>query len=289
MLQLQFSTTGFMNNEKAIEAAKDICNMLLTLNDITDERWRGDELECVTKILDKLNVEESSQIFDVILEKNVYSNIMLYNHLKTRIARGCDVNDIVDKIIYFDRNEGNGRTVVYALGIYLHLFYSHWYADEEETIKNKILTIMSRNNFMSVDELESDSYKLLENFCEEYNVQCNITERSHIITETDELNENTKKFADSLKKCKSKQTLDSLYEQLYDYKMNIKLKSDDLWKLLVDRTKAIYGDYECLLDYFFKNDYPHTDFYTRNSRYMYIGLGYAIKSGMDKSDCLILL
>ena len=273
---------GYMNNEEAIEAAKDICNMLLTLNDITDERWRGDELEHITKILDKLNVEESAQIFDVILEKNAYSNIMLYNHLKTRIARGCDVNDIVDKIIYFDSNEGNSRTVVYALGIYLHLFYSHWYADEKETIKNRILTIMSRNNFMSVDELESDSYKLLDNFCKEYNVQCNITERSHVITETNELNDNTKKFADNLQKCKSKKALDSLYEQLYDYKMNIKLNSEDLWKLLVDRTKAIYGDYDCLIDYFLKNDYPHTDFYTRNSRYMYIGLGYAIKSGMDK-------
>lgn len=272
----------YINHEEIVEAAYNIIDMILILTHTTDERWRGIELADVIKVLDKIDIEESTKLVDAIVSRNAHSNDMLYDHLKTKIIRGHDVNEIYNQIIYFDHNEGTGRTIVYQLGIYLQLFYSHWYSDEKESLQEKISTIVRRNNFGLTDELETDSYKLLKRFCEEYNVDCNISEKETCDEAIEEMNDNTKIFIDELKKCKSKRELNLLCERLFDYNMNIRLLTEDSWKLLVDKTKPIYTKFEGLIDYFSKNDYPHASFYSRNSKDMFIGLGYAIKAGIDK-------
>lgn len=276
------SDKGYMSRNEIIETAQNIVGMIHVLNRITDERWRGDDLARVMRVLDKIDIEESAKVLDRIVLQNSHSNDMLFEHLKTRIVRGCDIKEILEKIEFFDCNEGDGRTIVYSLGIYLHLFYSHWYLEDKKSLEDRILTIMSRNNFVSTDELETESYYLLQKFCREHDVECSVSERYNYAPTKAVMNDNTKAFIEELKKSKSKHSLDLLYEQLYDYNKNIIMDTEDVWKLLVDKTRSIYGNFDNLIDYFSKNNYPDGCSYSRNSRYMYWGLGYAIKIGIDK-------
>ena len=171
---------------------------------------------------------------------------------------------------------------MYALGIYLQLFYSHWYQEDKKSLEDRILTIMNRNNFVSTDELETESYYLLQRFCREHGVECSVSERCNYAPTKAVMNDNTKAFIEELKTSKSKHSLELLYEQLCDYNKNIIMDNEDVWKLLVDKTRSIYGNFDNLFEYFSKNDYPGVCSYSRNSRYMYWGLGYAIKAGIDK-------
>ena len=275
---------GYMNNNEIVDAACSIVNMIVVLNNITDERWRGTELERVMRIVDRIDGEESAKLIKVLIDKNAHSNSMLYNHLKSQIARGYNIEEIIEQIQYFDSNEETGRTVVYALGVYLHLFDSPWYLDEKEALRDRILTIIERNQFTLSDELDADAHDLLTRFCGEYNVDCQMSKRNNIAISSETLNDNTKVFIKELKKCKSKKGLEGLYGQLRDYNRKIKLTTDEVWKLLVDKTKAICGDFAFMFEYFSKSAYPDSAVYSSNSRYMYMGLGYAIELGVDKNN-----
>ncbi len=83
---------------------------------------------------------------------------------------------------------------------------------------------------------------------------------------------------------KQKQELEKLFSRLNNYENKITLTNQESWSLLIEKTLTILGDIQLFIKLLKDNSYPHTNWYSSNSKYFHMGLAVAISNIECKSE-----
>lgn len=97
---------------------------------------------------------------------------------------------------------------------------------------------------------------------------------------------NEEEFVKEVLTAKSPQKIRALYKKLSDYKNRIELQKSNSWQTLIDKTFEITGGVTPFIKYLKDLNYPHTDFYTTNSKHLHLALGYALDNPDYKTETL---
>ena len=100
-------------------------------------------------------------------------------------------------------------------------------------------------------------------------------------------NDTEKNYCKKVKGCKTKKSLQKLYEELSEKRIIIEDGAN--WEKLVDKTVEIDGTPQRFIDYLEKCKFPYQTFYAANSKYLYMPVGYLLKKyGLSELlwDCI---
>ena len=132
-------------------------------------------------------------------------------------------------------------------------------------------------------------YKIrFKKLCEKYWKDFNLTFDKKNTNEFYPISKNISEesFIKEVEKCKTERQLKWKYKKLDAYKNWITLKEYESWKSLLDKTYEIMWNIEPLLKYLQKNNYPHSDHWTGNSKYYYLAIQIWLKNINTKQETL---
>lgn len=264
---------------------KDYFRMILTINKITDENYRVGTLESLMDILLKNDFALAQEFMEEIVQYKLHTNIIIYKFVEQMINMGTNIEHITPWFEYFDIVNYNEESISMKLELLLSIYYNDWYRkDDKARIKNKIKYYMEEGWIVSAVDWREQNYKNYLDFCEKEKIEVRLRLWT---TKDEELSSSVEKsFCKKVIRCKTKKNLQKLYDELFEKR--IVIENGYNWEKLVDKTIEIDGTPQKFIDYLEKCKFPYQTFYTANSEYLYMPVGYLLKKrGMSELlwDC----
>jgi hypothetical protein len=176
--------------------------------------------------------------------------------------------------------------------IYLAIAESELYTDEErkkafQSAYQQVQTMKTQKvNYFLLDSYYRDLKLKFIELCKKYNFEVNIT-LGPKEKETDKKPKmSEEEFNDEVNEAETKQKVIGLYKRLGNYKNHILLTQYESWKNLINKTFETYGNIKLFLKLLEENHYPHTDFWTANSKYFHFGLAVALSNINTKQETI---
>ncbi len=271
------------------EYTKIVFDLAMRVSEITDGKgtWYGpyDVVEMVSRYDIKLAVE----LKDLIIKKKGYRNYhntVISSVLLSQVNLGTPIEDIEKGMEEFRKDYRNDRVPLSdyyeeKFTVYLEIAQCDLYSEsEKEQAFEKAYEQVENVNkekveFFLLHEYEKEKTEFIE-LCKQYKKKCNILldDKKEDIHITLKYTEN--EFVLEVINAESKQKIRGLYKILDNYNNGIVLQKNESWIILVNKTYEIYGNIKLFIDYMKKNSFPHTDFYTSNSRYLHFGLAASL-------------
>lgn len=261
---------------------EDYFKMILTINKITDENYRVGTLESLMDILLKNDFSLAKKIMEEIVENKLHTNSIIYKFVEQMIKMGISIENIIPWFEYFDVVNYNEESISMKLEFLLSIYYNDWYGkDDRAAIKKSIIYYMKEACIVSAVDWKEQSYKYYLDFCEKEKIDVRLRLRAENNEET--TNDTEENFCKKVNKCKTKKNLQKLYEELSDYRNRIIIENGANWERLIDKTMEIDRTPRRFIDYLERCKFPHQTFYTANSMYLYMPVGYLLKkSGISE-------
>lgn len=252
--------------------------MIMVINRITDERSRCVTLEEMINMLIENDFSMAQQMMQKIVAQRLQTNEMIFQYTERLINMGYEIEDILSQFDFFDFGSYSQQAETMKLELLLALYYSDWYVEEEKKkdIKDSIVNYLQGDWFSFEEKWKEKYYNLYLRFCEEETIEVSITYKKEESVD-DPYQEKEDKFCRKLARCRTSMYLQKLYNELSNYNNHIVIKNGDNWNMIVDKIYEIDGNENMLLDYFMQCKFPNQTFYSANSSYLYMPLGYYIK------------
>lgn len=248
--------------------------MILVLNKITDENYRVGTLESLIDILLKNDFSLAQKIMGEIVSYKLYTNVIIYKFVEQMIKMGAGIEHITPWFEYFDIVNYNEESISMKLELLLSIYYNDWYSKDDKTnIKEKILYYMEEGWIVSPVDWKEQNYKNYLDFCKKEKIEVRL--RLWRDNDKELSNDIEKNFCTKVINYKTKKSLQKLYEELSEKRIIIE---DGInWEKLVDKTIEIDETPQRFIDYLEKCKFPYQTFYTANSMYLYMPVGYLLK------------
>lgn len=228
-------------------------------------------------------------------ERN-FLNLAISSILTGKIRRGLSFEEIEEgmgeyKKDYRYDSKPDPDYYEQKFKIYLAIAQSDFYIKSER--KKAFESAYQQVEEMKKQELDyflrdSDFKEIKWNFvklCEKYKKEVNVT-----FDEKEEYRQKTKisevDFIKEVKKAKTKQKITGLYKKLNNYNNGIVLTNSGSWKLLIEKTYLVNKNIKSFIELLKKNSFPHTDWFTSNSKYFHLGLGIALENINTKEEIM---
>lgn len=260
--------------------------MILMLNKITDENYRVGTLEGLIDILLKNDFSLAQKIMEEIVSYKLYTNAIIYKFVEQMIKMGDGIENIMPWFEYFDIVNYNEESISMKLELLLSIYYNDWYNKDDKTaIKKKILYYMEEGWIVSPVNWRERNYINYLDFCKKEKIEVRL--RLWRDEDKEVSNDIEKNYCKKVKGCKTKKSLQKLYEELSEKRIIIEDGTN--WEKFVDKTVEIDGTPQRFIDYLEKCKFPYQTFYTANSKYLYMPVGYLLKKyGLSELlwDCI---
>lgn len=113
--------------------------MILVINQITDENYRCSTIKRLIEILLENDLELARKMMGNVVSNNLQVNNLLLPYIETLVKMGVSVEEIISWFDYFDIKNYNEESISMKLQILLLIYKSDWYdKKEKEDIKEKI-------------------------------------------------------------------------------------------------------------------------------------------------------
>ena len=89
-----------------------------------------------------------------------------------------------------------------------------------------------------------------------------------------------------IKELKTKTKIRNFYKKIEDYKIGIILDKKETWELLLNQTYKVIKNINPFIKLLERFSFPHTDWFTSNSRYFHIGVAIALSDINMKSEMI---
>lgn len=286
---------NFSTINKLKEYTNEVFDLTVKVSKITDGKntWEGpyNLIESVSKYDINLAEELKSKLLKI--EDYQISNRAITSIIKGKISIGIPLEDLKKdiesyRINYNQKGKPYPEYYIEKFKVYMEIVENDLYTDEEKKLAfqkacEQIENIKRLESRISRPDKEFvHKYKKYKNFCLrmdktfiELNMERNPDEFEGIkprYTEDD--------FVNLVKSCITKKQLSGKYKILDNYNNGIVLTRYESWNVLVNKTFEIFGNIKPLTNYLKENYYPHTDFYTTNSKYMH----YAVATALNNPD-----
>ncbi len=295
----------WMNNwaddKKKESYARKVFDLTMRVVQITDgdHTWRGPHL--LIEIIAKTNIKLAEQLKRELVEIKGHNNEIITSILKAKVKQGFGFEGIEKDMTEFRKNyghKGKPRPDYYEQKfiVYLNIAESNLYSIEENKIAfekayNQVERLIQQDIDYYLNDSSFQNEKLhFQQLCSKYNKKFNLT--------FDEENNNEKpfikrqktnleqKFINEVRKCTTSRQVAGKYKKLDNYDNGIILSSCESWRVLIEKTLGINKNLELLFDYLVKNNFPHTDFWTSNSKYFHLPIAIALKDINTRQETL---
>ncbi len=286
-------------SEKLEEYSRTIFKLAMRVSKITDGRstWQGPYN--VVKLVADYNLDLAEEFKEKLIDDRGYSNfnnIVITHIINSKIERGFSVKEIEKQMNEYrgDSQYNQSDHFEQKITVYLKIAESDFYTEEEkkdafnkaydqveEIKKRKIDYYFPKVHF----EKERKIYeKLCRKYQREFNLKKEIENENNYIK--DEKHYPEKKFIEEVKQCTNSIQLSGKYRRLKNYKNGIVLKNKKSWEILIQKTFEINNSIEHFINFLMKNNFPHTDWFSNNSRYLHIALAEALKNSNTRQETL---
>lgn len=289
---------------KLLEYTKEVFSLAMRVAEFTDGKgtWQGPYN--VVELISKYDLELAGELKDKLKEDRGYSNFsnqVITSVLLGKVRVGKDLKEIEEGMSeyrhdYSYTDDGKERPDIYEqqLKVYVALAESHLYsAEDRKTSFEAAYALVEKMRTEELGYYLSDTYfsELKLRFirlCEKYQKEVTVS-----IPEKEKLSSVEKGvdaiFLKELAKVKTKRQMVGLYKRLRNHKNHIVLKEKRTWEILVDRTYELCENIRPFIQLLEDLSYPHTDFYSSNSRFIQFGLAAALNDIRTKSEALVHL
>lgn len=255
---------------------KKYFQMVLAINQITDENYRCSAIKKIIEILLENDFELAKDMMKAVVSNNLHINELILQYCMALVKVGEPVDEIVSWFDYFDIVNHNEESISMKLQILLMIYKSDWYdKKEKESIRDKIRYYADEGWISTPVQWDEDLFQFYLNFCQNENIDAHL--RNMTKEYEAEKNSEKNKFCKKIAKCKTKKYLQKLCDELMDYHNHIIIQSGDDWDMIVDKVYEIDGNADKILAYMEACKYPHDVYYTSNSSYFYMPLGRIIE------------
>lgn len=285
---------NFLTRKKLRKYTEEVFYLTIKVSKITDSKntWEGPYN--LIEMVSKYDIDFAEELKNKLLEEgSKISNIAITSIIKGKISIGISLEDLEKYIKSYRINynwEGKPYSEYYIekFKVYMDIIENDLYTDEEK----KLAFQKAYEQIENIKKFELSIFHPDKEFLykyEKYKDFCLKMGKTFIKIEIEESSEEFNKtkskyteeeFINLVKSCTTKRQLLGKYKILDNYNNGIVLIRYESWNVLVNKTFEIFGNIKPLTNYLEKNYYPHTDFYTTNSKYMH----YAIASALNNLD-----
>lgn len=290
--------------KKLKQYSKEVFKLTLRVSEITDgkETWQGPYN--VIKLIAKYNIALAEEYKKILIKKEGYynfSNSVITSILTNKVKLGLPIEKIEKGMEEYRQDygyEGKPRSDYYEqmFIVYLEIAECDFYTNEEKKTAfdkayNQIEEIIKQKIDYYLRDIDFKNEKQrFEKMCKKYNQKFNLkfdeknnNEHSFLRKKN---NISEKQFIKEIQTCKTSKQITEKYKKLDDYNNEIVLSNYESWKILIDKTFEINNNIETFLNYLKKDSFPHTDFYTSNSKYYHLALAVALKNINTRQETL---
>lgn len=289
---------NFATEEELNEYARKVFALTLRVGEFTDGKgtWQGPYN--VVELVAKYNLPLATEFKDQLIKTKGYynfSNEVITSILLAHVRRGDPIDEIENIMQEYRSDydyEGKPRHDVFEqkIKVYLTITESNFYTEEERKgAFEKAYTQVEemKKNDVQYYLLDSEFRELKKHYldlCKKFNKNPNVTiEKPE--EETYKYNPQIEqKFVAEIKKANTPTKIKGLYRKLSNYKRNIVLAEKSSWDVLLNKTQKVCKNISPFIKLLVKNSYPHTDFYTSNSKYFHLGLAVAFSNPEMKDE-----
>lgn len=285
------------------EYAKDVFDLAMRVTEITDGRGTSEAPYLLIENISKNNIELADKFKnELILKKgHNYSNKVITSIIKAKIINGVNIYLIEEDMKEYRKDyssDGKPKANYYEQKfiIYLEISDSYLYNEEEKRIafekaysQVELIQKQGIDYYLKDDDYKKDKIRF-KKLCNKYNKKFILQFDKKMKYDDDYSkkikNRKEKQFIDEVRKSKNSKELAGKYRKLGNYKNGIELRKYRSWEVLVKKTYEINGNVSKTLDYLLKNYYPHSDFWTRNSKHFHMLLAILLKDINTKQETL---
>jgi len=290
---------NWASREELKEYTKRIFELTYRVSEVTD----GDHTWCgpynVIDLTSKYDTGLAIELKDDLKKKKGsrnFSNAAISSILSGKVKQGLAVEEIEEGMNEYKKDyrydsKPNPDYYEQKFRIYLEIAQSDFYTKDErkKAFENAYQQVeeMKKENLdyflMDIDfkEIKQKFVKLCEKYKKKVNVTFDKKEEYHQKTKISESD-----FIKELKQVKNKQKITGLYKKLNNYHNGIVLANPESWRLLVEKTYSVCKDIRPFIGLLKKNSFPHTDWFTSNSKYFHLGLGAVLENINTKEEIM---
>jgi hypothetical protein len=270
--------------------AREVFELAFRVSEITDGKGTVQGPYNVIELVADNNIELAEELKNELVKREGHYNV--WNRAITavilgKVKLGSAITTIEEnmkeyRLDYTQENKPLAGYYEEKFKVYLSIVQNDLYTEEEkEESFNKaydLVELMKKNkveyHLRDIDFFEEKT--IFMELCKKYGKQCNVSleEKKDDYKIKPKMSEET--FVDVLKKAKTSSQIRGLYKQLSNYKNGVVLTGYESWKILINKTCSVMGDIELFIKLIRDNSFPHTDFYTANSKYYHYGLAEAL-------------
>jgi len=275
--------------------AREVFDLTLRLYEITDGDHTSEGPYEVIKIVSENNgIDLAEEFKNLLPRKNRNRHILnraITSILGSKAQNGFPIEGIEEGMKEYEAEydyEGKTKANYYEqkFKVYLKIAKQELYTEEEKLVAfnkaYKQIEDAKRNNIEDAFQIVNDR-QTFEKLCVKYGKEFN--------PEIDEgsLKKSTKAeddFIQRVKKLTTENDIKEAYRELEDYKNRIILTNFNNWDILIDRTSEIEGNIQLFINYLKHSNYPSTNFWTGNSKFLHYGLAAALKNVNTRQEIL---
>jgi hypothetical protein len=277
--------------ERLSRLAHEVFDLTLRVSEFTDGKatWQGpyNLIDLVSKYDLELAEAFKKKLIDIKGYSN-FNNIAVTSILLGLVRMGATLKDIEKRMSEFRKDydyEGKPQADIYEqkIEVYVAIAESDLYKDQDrEDALVRAYDLIEEMKKANVSYYLNDSYygELKIRYlalCQKYRKKPNVE-----IEEKNDLPRNPrfseKDFIKGLRKINTRSKINNLYKKIENYESGIVLTRKDSWQALLEHTYKISGNISPFIKLLDRFSFPHTNFYTDNSRYFHYGLAFALSN-----------
>ena len=295
---------NWVDDKKKESYAREVFDLTMHVAQITDGDHTLIGPYLVIEIIANTNIELAEQFKKELIKTKGYhnfSNQVITSILKAKVKSGVEIEKIEEEMSEYRKDyghEGKPRSDYYEQKfiVYLEITESNLYTEEEnqsafEKAYSQVEEIKKQGlDYYLIDiDFKKEKYRF-QNLCKKYKKKFNLEfdekSDSEKLLSTNKKNISEQKFIEEVKNCNTSRQIAGKYKKLDNYNNGIVLKNYKSWEILIQKTFETNKNLKLLLDYLLKNNFPHTDFWTSNSKYFHLPLAIALKNIYTRQETL---
>lgn len=280
---------NWVTDEELNKYADEVFKLTIRVSEFTDGAGTSNGPYNVIELVADYDVALAEQFREYLQEVKGSRNLWSIANVSItlgKVALGLPFEAIESDLVRFQRDydyDSKPRPDSFErkIEIYVAIAESDLYTDAEredafnkahslvEEMKNEGITYYLRD--IDFADLKT-SYMSL---CKKYGMDINVDppeEKGRTVTESDLV------VVREINRMRTKAQVRGFYRRVSNYNNHVVIKEYSTWELLIEKTYKILGNIQPLIKWLEDSSYPHTDWFTENSKYFHIPLGISIKN-----------
>lgn len=283
-----------------INYTTDVFDLTRRVVGITDGKGTSRGPYNVLDMISKYDHNHAEYLFEQLDENTWQANFAVSSIIKSKVRFGVELDDVYAYFSKFSkylkyRDEIDSDYYNLQLSCLVCIARSFMYTDGEKKDAfdraTKLLGESIKSKNVDLSSVGSDSVK------RDYNYLCDLygVDEYFDLSGQKDGGEDTQgnisedEFVQRVNSSTTVEDIEGLYGLLSDYQNGIIISEKKSWEEIINKTQHVLGNIDPFIDLLKSSHYPHSDFFSRNSKYYHIALSVALTNISTKDQIFMYL